>query len=184
MELKEKAWVLNKQNFGEPWFVPDDAFYGETKGKAKKQAWDSIKDDGLKNFLGDEITYLNMPLVRCKEYDKYLVNGELKTLIRIEEDNRREERDERLEQLLISNPDAKAYIRKGGYYYCSGFCGYTERQADAGVYTIQEAVREVKGCSLRDHMDAILIDVEQHNKLILDKIKSLQSRLITTAIVD
>jgi hypothetical protein len=178
MELKEKAWVFNKSRFEESYFVPDDVFYAETFTKAKSIALNSIKYDDYKTFLGEEITYLNIPLVRNRQYDRYLINGEIKTLDRIEIDRKYKERADRLVALVEANPDAKAYIRKGGYYYKPNSCGYTERLEDAGVYSIQEAVESVKRCSIGDNMDAIVIDVEAHNLMILNKIKELKQKLI------
>jgi hypothetical protein len=74
MELKEKAWVFNKSKFEEPYFTPDDVFHAETFTKAKSIALKSIEYDDYKTFLGEEITYLNIPLVRAiKELKQKLI---------------------------------------------------------------------------------------------------------------
>jgi hypothetical protein len=178
MELKEKAWVANPEQFDKPWFAPDDIYYGDTLGKAKSVAWKAIESDSLKTRWGDDITFLNLKLIRCKHADKYLVDGELKTMGRIEEENQYKERARTLEALVAANPNAKAYIRKGGYYYRPNSCGYTERELDAGVYSIQEAASAVMSCGLRDNMKAIVINPEEHNAMILSKIEELKSKLI------
>jgi hypothetical protein len=175
MELIEKAWIIKSDCFDEPWFIPEDIFYG-TRGQAKKAAL--IELDGWKDKFGDEITFLNTPIVRHKAADKYLLNGEVKTMSQIETDRKYQERKERLNALIEADPTAKAYIIKGGYYYRPNSCGYTERRDRAGVYTIQEAVESVLGCSLRDHMDVIVINKEEHNQMIHEEINELKARII------
>lgn len=176
--LHSKAWKIDTSNFAEPWFAPDDIWYAETRGKAKKIIFDTIRHDGYQDSKFNEITFLSLNVVRAKHADKYLVNGEVKKLDRIEYDEKVEERNKKLDKLLCENPNGYAYIKKGGYYYMSGYCGYTEFRTNAGVYTLQDAIEEVKRCSLKDSMAAILIDNEEHNKLISEKIEELKKKLI------
>jgi hypothetical protein len=178
MVLVEKAWVLKSFGFDEPWHVPDDVFYGETKGKAKTNAMNAIRYDGLKTSSGDDVTFTNIPLVRAKQYDKYMIDGVVKPLATIEHEGLLQKRRDKLMELVVNNPNGKAYIRKGGYYYRPGYCGYTERINDAGVYTIEEAVGEVLGTGVNDNMWVVVIIPEEHNKMIQQNIEELKQRLI------
>ena len=72
-----------------------------------------------------------------------------------------------------------AYIVKGGRYYRSNHCGYTEFKSMAGIYTVSEAAMCVRGCDLGDNMRMILIDKDAHNAMIKERITDLQSRLIS-----
>jgi hypothetical protein len=67
MILKEKAWIINKSNFSEPWFVPDDVFYADTVGKVKYKILTVLLYDNLKDYKGDDITYLTLRVLRSPE---------------------------------------------------------------------------------------------------------------------
>ncbi len=130
------------------------------------------------NHLGDPITYINIRIKRFKEMDKYLVDGKLKTLQQIDYDTRVIENRNMLNKMLSDNPNSYAYIRKGGYFYCSNYCGYTEYKENAGVYTMEQAVKACLGIDIAAYMRPELIDVESHNKMISDKIEQLQSKIL------
>lgn len=89
-----------------------------------------------------------------------------------------ESRDKKLDKLLSLPEETKAYIIKGGYYYRPESCGYTEYRSEAGVYSIKEAVDSVRKSSLKCGMKVMPIDVEEHNKMLMDKIKEYKSRWI------
>ena len=176
MILQEKAYQLESSQFDEPWFTPDEVFYGKTRSQAKSKA---LKEaDGMTRWDKEETTFLNIKIKRVPEYDKYLIEGELKTLGQIKREQAYTDRAAYLKSLIEANPEAKAYIRKGGYYYRPNCCGYTERESDAGVYSIQKAVSEVLGCDIDDKMMVVVIDTEAHNKMILEKIEALKQQLI------
>lgn len=153
--------------------------YGKTEREARVKLLTMCINAGCDtDYFGDDLEYIKLRTKRIPELDKYLVDGKLKTLSEIKYDHDVQENKDKLKRLLEENPTAYAYIRKGGYFYCSNFCGYTEFKENAGVYTIQEAVRECLGVDLRDYMRPEIIDVARHNKLIDDKINALQSRKI------
>ena len=179
MELKEKAWSLNAAACSEPWHV-DDGFvvYASTRNKARSIMVKQCLSEGFTDVGGNDFTYKNVPISRCNRFDKYLYRGEVLTLVRIQERQATEKHYAEADKLVVDNPNGFAYIKKGGYYYGPNHCGYTERLTDAGVYDIKEAARCVKGCGLRDHMFVIPIKIEEHNKMIEEKIAELKSKLI------
>lgn len=178
MILKEKAWIVNKNCFSEPWFVPDDVFYAETVGKVKYKILPVLYYDNLKDIKGEDMTYLTLKVLRSPENDKYLVDDKIKKMCDIEYDKEVKERNDNLDSILKENPNGFAYIKKGGYYYRPNNNGYTEYIIEAGVYPISEAVSSVKHCSLRDNMKMIVIDKDEHNLMVENKIKELKSRII------
>ena len=178
--LAEKAWIVNRNNFSEPWYIEDTAFYGDRMSKAKSEAFASFRYDNwsVKNSITDEwedLTYLNLKMSRAEHYDKYSLNGEILTLDRIEYNVRVKEREIELNQLLLDNPDAYVYIKKGGYYYRSNNSGYTEYELYAGVYPIKDGIEKVLNSSLGDNRRVILINNDEHNKRINEAIVKLES---------
>ena len=176
--LVEKAWAINPHNFKEPHFAPDGIFHATSPGQAKLKILREIRYEDHKTYTGDDITFLNIKIKRAPSADTYKLGEQTKSLSQIQYELEVKERNEKLEKLIQDNPGAKAYIAKGGLYYRPGSCGYTERLVDAGVYSIEHAAREVRGCSLGDHMRVAVIKTEEHNKMINDKIEDLKSRLI------
>lgn len=176
--MKQKAWIINTSNFNEPWFAPTDVFYGDTRNEARTEALNHIRHDNFTDKDDEPIGLLNIRMQRLKGADKILVDGVYKTVADIEYEKQKKEFNEKLDNLIIDNPNGYAYVRKGGSYYRPNSCGYTEFITRAGVYPIKEAVAEVRGCSLSDRMDVILIDIEAHNATLTKEIESLQSRLI------
>jgi hypothetical protein len=67
------------------------------------------------------------------------------------------------------------YIRKNGYYYCSDFCGYTEYQEKAGVYTKQEAFNHCTGIT---ELAMVPIDVREHNAHIVKMATAIMKNYI------
>lgn len=152
--------------------------HANTEHEARKKLLKMCYNYGVEeSYLGDPLTYINLRIKRFKEMDKYLVDGKLKTLQQIEHDYRVVENRTMLNKMLSDNPNTYAYIRKGGYFYCSNYCGYTEFKENAGIYTMDQAVKVCLGIDLAAYMRPELIDITSHNKMIEDKIKSLQSKL-------
>ena len=176
--LVEKAWVVNPDNFKEPHYAPTDVYYAQTSGKAKHKILSQIYYDEFKDCDGKEIGFVNLKIKRSQSADKLLIDGIIKTFWQIEYEQKKRQYNERIDKLVSDNPTAMAYILKGGCYYGSDFCGYTERLINAGIYKIHDAAKHVKSCSLGDYMRLIVINTEEHNKMINDKIADLKTRII------
>lgn len=156
-----------------------EPIYGETEHEARRNALKMCYDHSIEETWCDEpLQYINIKVRRFKEYDKFLIDGKLKTKSQIDYDQRVIDNKSKLKLILEDNKGSFAYIKKGGYYYCSGFCGYTEYQPNAGIYTIEQAVNECLGVSIDDYMRPIIIDIEKHNDMILNCISKLKSKLI------
>lgn len=180
MILQEKAWEINPNCLSEhdKYHAPEDVVYADSRGKAKSALLSKVYDYDLKDYLGDDITYLNLRIKRAKEADKYLINGEVKSAWQIELDRQTKERNDEVDRMVKENPTGYAYIKKGGLYYRPNSCGYTEYLISAGVYPIQRAADIVKSCSIGDYMLLIPIDPVEHNEKLNKTIKDIKSRLI------
>lgn len=179
MELKEKAWVINSINWNHPYLVPETIYRAKTLAQAKSKAFTDMQFDGTLDRWMEPITFLSLKMKRQPKSDTYLIGGEIKTEATIELDAQIKEKNDALDDILLQNPPtAMAYIRKGGYYYRPNNAGYTEYVLEAGVYTLEDAVSSVRNTGYYDHMSAIVIDKEVHNKMINDKIQELKSKLI------
>lgn len=178
MKPTEKAWEVPQHIFKEPWFAPEIIVYANTRSEAKTKALNELGYDEYLDKWGEPIGFLNIKILRHKMSDKYLVNGELKTKEQIDRDKSYRDRDEMLDKLLSDYPNSMAYIKKGYQYYMPNNCGYTELKEVAGIYTLEDAIQSVKHCSIDDNMQAIVINKEEHNNMITDKINDLKTRLI------
>ena len=121
-----------------------------------------------------KLSYLNIPVKRKKLSDKVIFEG--KEVLRCSIDKLINER-ERVSKLdeIENNPSIKyCYIIKGSYYR-PDWCGYTSLKFEAGVYPKNEAVRHAK--SVRE-IRLECVDIEEHNKMINQKISELHGRLL------
>lgn len=178
MKLIQKAYALNTSRFEEPYFAPDNVVYATSRGKAKTMLWDQIMSDGYTNDIGEEITFLNLPIRRAPNADKYEYFGKIMTKSDIDYQIRKRDRDLEFEDILIKNPNSFAYIQKGGRYYRPNCNGYTDYKWLAGVYTLEKAVSECKGCSLGDNMRPTLINIDEHNKMLEGYIKDFKEKML------
>jgi len=180
MILQEKAWVINPSYLSEQdkYHTPEEVVFADSRGKAKSELLSKLYDYDLKDYLGDDITFLNLRVKRDKYFDKYLVNGEIKSAWQIELDRQTKERNDEVDRMVKENPTGFAYIKKRGLYYRPNSCGYTEYLISAGVYPIQRAADIVKSCSIGDHMLLIPIDPKEHNEKLNKTINDIKSRLI------
>lgn len=178
MELKEKAWVINSNNWNLPYFANDTIYYGGTSYHARKKAFSDLGFGTLDRWM-EPLTIHSLKMKRQPASDMYLIGGSLKPKAQIELEEKIKYKNEELDNILLQNPPTcMCYIRKGGYYYRPNNAGYTEYIIEAGVYTLVDAVSSVRNTGYYDHMSAILIDPVVHNKMINDKIEELKSKLI------
>lgn len=174
MELLEKAWTVDLDKIDEGFLCCEEYEYAKTRNEAKQKLLQTYQYQSLNDFDKTEITYLNIPVKRAKGMDKFLFEGEPKTLAEIENIKERRERDKKLDQIL-ENPEIKyCYIIKR-YYYRPNYCGYTERISRAGVYTKEDAVSEARNVQ---EISVKPIDITEHNSHIQAEIEDLKTRLI------
>jgi len=147
----------------------------ETIGKAKSKILELIRFFEYKNWDDEIVNYRTLYIKRAPEYDYVLFEGvevvrhKIPTLERLNE-----ERKEQLE-ILANKSISYCFIQKGGYYYCSGYCGYTSHENQAGLYLKETAIRYVG----RDaNLKVVPVDTRVFNNTIKTEIKRLQSKII------
>lgn len=172
----QKAYKIRLEMFDEGYMYTEEVCHAENSNKAKAILLKHVLSDSYALKSGEDITYLNIPILRAKDYDLVMFEGEKVKRFEIDEIILERKRNAVLEAILQDEAIEYCYIRKGSYY-APNHCGYTQCQVQAGVYTKEEAVKEAR--HVRD-IRLEPINIEIHNKMIADKIKDLQTRLIHT----
>lgn len=122
----------------------------------------------------DEVTYANIPVIRCEEVDLVEFEGQNITRNKIPDLLKDHERSKMLADLMNDESKQFFYIRKGNYYRPNE-SGYTDMRHRAGVYDKATAIDCARSCK---QLDLIPINIEEHNKMIQDEIDDLETRLI------
>lgn len=173
--IVKKAYEIDLDRLEEGYLSDSIICYAENFNKAKTELLKMVKYDGWKlKYSGDELTYLNIPVKRRKSSDQVIFEGNKVTRYSIDGIIKERERIAKLDEIL-NNPNIKyCYIIKGSYYRPNS-CGYTSIKSEAGVYPKDEAVKHAK--SVRE-IRLEWCDVEEHNRMINDKIRELRGRLL------
>ena len=74
LQFAQKAWEIDFGRVEEGYMFEKVWAYGNTVGQTKQELL--VEVEGCKNYLGEEITFLNIPIIRCKEKDKYYFEDE------------------------------------------------------------------------------------------------------------
>ena len=173
--LVEKAYEIDLDKLGEGYLSGSIVCYAENVNKAKAELLKMVQyDDWKLRYSGEGLTYLNIPVKRRVSSDKVIFEGKEVVRSSIESIISERERIANLDSIL-NNPNIKyCYIKKGSYYRPNN-CGYTSFRFDAGVYLKEEAVQSAK--SVRE-ICLECVDIEEHNKMINEKIAELKGRLL------
>ncbi|BBI90525.1 hypothetical protein HYO65_gp133 [Tenacibaculum phage PTm1] len=183
LELVSKCWELNLDKIlhGDHYNIGDFTVHTDVKNENRNDAKTKIMKDihwlcGLNLNDNDEteVTYLNIPIKRCKVGDKFLFEGEPKSKYQIEEILKERKRIDELKKFAEDNKGKFCYIQKYDYYKPNR-SGYTQYRTKAGVYEVADAVDSAIKC--RD-LSLVLIDIDEHNKNILEEIEDLKTRLL------
>lgn len=176
LEIVKKAWSINPSNLWEGYFANTDEIYYGTRGQAKSLAL--LDHDAMKTDNGEDLSFLTIRMSRRKEYDKIIFRDALMSKKYMNKIIEMEMRDDKFSQLLKNNPKSKAFIHCYRGYYRWNMCGYTYNKLEAGVYDLSVAVKHSKGTQLDKGLEPILINVEEYNFLINEKIKKIKHQLI------
>ena len=171
----KKAYEIDLERLDERYLSDNIVCYATSFNKAKIILLKEV--DGFWNLKnGEELTYLNIPVIRRKSSDIVIFEGEEVNRSLIPDIIHERERKAKLEEIL-NNPNIKfCYIIKGNYYG-PNHRGYTSYRDQAGIYPKIEAVNHAM--SVREiRLEAI--DVDEHNKMINAKISELKEKLIDT----
>jgi hypothetical protein len=176
--LTQKAWQINRDKLEESFLYSEMAVYATSRNKAKSALFSEYKYEIKLRWKDEDVSYLNIPVIRFPEADKYLFEEKDKTMREINEILHERERLSGLDLILMNDCVTHCYIQKGNYYRPNS-SGYTDFRHRAGIYTKQEAVSSAKSC--RD-LTIIPIDATEHNKMINNEIEDLKTRIISPKI--
>jgi hypothetical protein len=176
IKMVKKGYIIDLNKIEEGFLYSEYSCHAENRNEAKSELLKMSRYDGLILSKTDkEIDYLTIPVTRSKAHDLYLFEGEELSKYRVDEILKERERIGKLEDLLKDENVQYCYIRKRGTYYRPGSCGYTERQARAGIYSKEEAVSHARGCA---EISLKPVIASEHNKLLQEEIDEMRSRLI------
>jgi len=172
MKNIEKAYQIDFDRVEEGYHYDGIYVYADTLNKAKVKLLHEMRHENLVlKYSRAELSYLNIPVIRCKDKDKTLFEGKYRTQNEIARIKRKKGLLEMLENHFITH----CYIKKRGTYYRPNNCGYTEFISEAGVYPTQEAVANGLSC---EDLTVIPINIEEHNTMINARIENLKTRII------
>ena len=174
-KIVRKGYQVDFSKIEEGYSYSSHITYAESLGKARALLLDKCSYEYM--CLKDEereVTYLNIPVIRYPEMDTFMFGDKEMTQQAYEEHQAKNERSAGLQAILDNNIIKFCYIRKGSYYGPDSN-GYTDFRHKAGIYTKEEAVSHAKYC---DEIWLEVIDVTEHNKMIQDEIKDLQTRIL------
>lgn len=173
--IVRKAYEINLDKIHEGYHYEQKFCLADDMRGARKQLINIAKLHDMELKWGGAVTYLNLPVRRLPSHDIIKVNGVDYVRYKWVEQVAKAQRNKLLDDIL-NNPDIQyCYIYKGGFYRPNS-CGYTSHMSEAGVYKKGEAVAHARGVQ---EIKLIPINIEEHNKMINEKIENLKSRLIS-----
>ena len=175
-KLLKKAYKIDFNKIEEGYLASEVMCVADSRSKAKSVLLKKIRwEDWKTKYDNEDITYLNIPVIRYPEADQYEFEGQCLSISKIDDILIGRVRSKDLNDILENELITHCYIKKHGSYYKPNHCGYTERIIDAGIYDKQDAVDCARSC--RD-LIIIPIDIKEHNKIFFDKISELEAKIL------
>ncbi len=147
-------------------------------GKAKAKLISLAAERGVDlicRWTKEELTYLNLRVIRHRYIDLVDFNGEQIPRHEAEQKNLINIENKRILAILDNPETTHCFIKKRGAYYGWGYCGYTSYSHHAGVYPKAEAVEY---CLNNLELSCIAIVNVIHNDIIQTEIVRLKRGLI------
>lgn len=170
--IVDKAYELNREKIREGSFFEDVVVYATTRGKAKSLIFEKIENLGYEDIFGEELDFLNLPVRRCKKADRVLLGGIVQTVAQYERFLREQEREKYFRDLLVEHKGKLAHIIKRGSYYGPDWKGYVDKQWQAGVYTLEEAVQAARDCQ---DITLRVFEKKEYNEMIIRELRALST---------
>ncbi len=178
LDIIQKAYKLDLNKIHESYQYSEVVVFAESRGQAKQQISNEIEISSFKlAFFENEMTFLNMPVRRAKQYDRVIYKGEEMRRNQVEHKLRIEKENNRIEIFLSDPKITHCFIMKRGSYYAWNYSGYVSYSHFAGVYPKLEAVPY---CKNDLDLTCVAINNSEHNENILNAIERLKKGLIPT----
>lgn len=176
--LKEKAYKINFDKIQDGFLYSKKTCIAESLNQAKQILLKEVRYEDMMLSRDEELlTYMNIPVVRCPEYDLVVHRGEVVRRGDIEAIEEEIKNQAELNSIKDNPKIEYCYIKKGGLYYRAESRGYTEYIKYAGVYEKLDAIKSALHC--RD-LKVVPIDIKEHNIMITQAIRELSRNHIDT----
>lgn len=176
LPICEKGYQINLEKIEEGYLFSGYFCSASNLNQAKQKLLKGLQFIELKRKYTDEpITYMNIPVIRCKDADMVVFEGDTVKRHKIRDILHKRKRDAELDAILNDEKVRYCYIYKNGYYM-PGYCGYTGSIIYAGVYEKKDAIEHARGVN---EIRILPINEIEHNKAINDFIEELKTRLIS-----
>lgn len=171
-----KAYKINLNKIDEGYLFSEFICHAESLSKAKSKLLEIVKYDSLCLKMTDvEVKFINIPVVRAKEYDLIEYNGQMLNQYQIRNLKATEKHNAELDAILVNESTTHCYIKKRGDYYRDDYNGYVHEKIYAGLYPKIDACKHARNC---EELTVIPIINEEHNQYINSHIERLKSRLL------
>ena len=176
LEIIEKAYELNLDRIKNEFYYSKIIVYAKTRGQAKQKIRNQIVIEDYEIKYVGKMTFLNMPIRRCKINDRVKYEGKILKRWQVEKEIKLENHNKKLDEYLSDDNITHCYIRKRGLYYDWNMSGYTSYRYRAGVYEKKEAINPCKGII---ELGCIPINISEHNKILLSEIAKIKKGIIS-----
>tara|TARA_R110000851_G_scaffold47990_3_gene116329 strand:+ start:214 stop:741 length:528 start_codon:yes stop_codon:yes gene_type:complete len=134
--ILKKAWSVNANKFKEPYFHGNEVYYGETAGSVKESA---VIDNACGKLDSDKYpTFLTIPIVRKKNYDKIKYNGKEILRYQIENEDRQIKIDALDKNKKYYVQDNRNYVGNAVLWWGKDNNSYVTDLAKAHLYSFNE----------------------------------------------
>jgi hypothetical protein len=174
--LVSKGYEINLDKLQDGFLSDNIICNADNINSAKYELLKKVKyEDWRLKYTGEELTYLNIPVIRRKSADLIMFDGDVITRLEIEKIKDDKKRLKKLEKILNNPNITYCYLKKNGYFYAPNSCGYVSNRTDAGIYEKVDAIKSAKYCR---ELYIEEIDIAKHNQMIIEKIDDLKNRII------
>ena len=174
LKIKEKAYQIDFNRIEEGYLYGEAICHAESLGKAKAKLLSEV-EEATTCLFGDEVTFLNIPVIRAKQYDKVLYNNEIITRDQYTYKKRVRDNDKELDKILKDDNITHCYKMKRVMYYSWDNCGYVSYKQNAGVYEKEKTVNYCKG---QLEVTCIPIITKDHNDYLMKQIERIKKGII------
>jgi hypothetical protein len=144
-KIIQKAYQIDLSKIDEGYLFTPIILYSKNRNTARSELMKKIKYLDLRLLHSkSEISYSNIPVIRCYEDDEVEYCGKGMTREKMEWERKIEKHNQKLDAILNDNNISHCFIRKNGAYYRDSCQGYTEKREYAGIYLKHDAVQEAR----------------------------------------
>lgn len=120
-KIIKKAWILNFDQFNEPWCYDRETIFYGTKSQVKKDAL--CEYNGASQLNGDDLNFLNIRVIRSKNNDEILVNDKIIKRFQLKNIERLNKISKLPKDKFYYIQDRRSYVGNSVLWWCA-YGGY------------------------------------------------------------